>query len=62
MALYTMCFLCGEGTKTFLEIGPYDFNIVAYRINSKGGDKVYLNEPQWEEDKGLRRYKAHRDE
>ncbi|GLC41816.1 hypothetical protein PLESTM_001242800 [Pleodorina starrii] len=41
LALYTMCFLCNpEETKTFLEIGPYDLNIVCYRIRSKYGDKV----------------------
>ncbi|KAG2447987.1 hypothetical protein HYH02_007016 [Chlamydomonas schloesseri] len=40
LALYTMCFLCSEEEKTFLEIGPYDLNIVCYRIRSKYGDKV----------------------
>ncbi|PNH03929.1 Poly(U)-specific endoribonuclease-B [Tetrabaena socialis] len=40
LALYTMCFLCGEGEKTFLEIAQYDLNVVCYRISSKYGDKV----------------------
>ncbi|GIL57337.1 hypothetical protein Vafri_12603 [Volvox africanus] len=41
LALYTMCFLINaDETKTFLEIGPYDINIVCYRIRSKYGDKV----------------------
>ncbi|KAG2486791.1 hypothetical protein HYH03_014590 [Edaphochlamys debaryana] len=40
LALYTMCFLCSEEEKTYLEVGPYDLNIVCYRIRSKYGDKV----------------------
>ncbi|KXZ46905.1 hypothetical protein GPECTOR_39g399 [Gonium pectorale] len=41
LALYTLCFLCNpDEEKTFLEIGPYDLNIVCYRIRSKYGDKV----------------------
>lgn len=40
-----MCFLCSEEEKTFLEIGPYDLNIVCYRIRSKYGDKVRSGTP-----------------
>ncbi|GFR44250.1 hypothetical protein Agub_g5452 [Astrephomene gubernaculifera] len=47
LALYTLIFLCNpQQDKTFLELGPYDMNVVCYRIRSKYGDKVATAYPE----------------